>query len=214
MIRLIWIGLIVILHSICGGYQSYAQDEIEFDYPLDSLNEVITQSGVQIDSEISTDNQGSLYINTSEPKTIELIELNKEDFKNKRLTFKAQMRSQDLQATDDMRGISYIELAAKFPNGEELVSRGPRIPINGTTDWRPVDTVLYIDKNELPESIKLNLVVEGVGEVWIDSAELEAIPLRLNYLFWGHIVVWVVLIIYIYNLYRKNRQLKRELEII
>lgn len=214
MLRLIWVSLIVIFYSIVGGYQSYAQEEVEFNYPLNSLSEIISKSGVQIDTGLSTDNQGSLFIKASEPKTIELVELDNENLKNKRLTFKAQMRSQDLKATEDMRGISYIELAARFPDGEELVSRGPRIPISGTTDWRPVDTVLYVDKSDSPESVKLNLVVEGVGEVWIDSVELEAIPLRLNYLFWGHIVVWVVLIIYIYDLYRKNRQLKRELETV
>ena len=212
MLRLICISMIVIFYTFGYGHQSYSQDEIEFDYPLDSLNEIITQSGVQIDRKMSSDNQGSIYINASEPRTIELIELNNENLKNKRLTFKAQMRSEDLKASGDVRGISYIELAAKFPDGEELVSRGPRIPIKGTTDWRVVDTVLYIDNNDSPESLKLNLVVEGVGSVWIDSVELEAIPLRLNYLFWGHIVVWAVLIIYIYDLYRKNRQLKRELQ--
>lgn len=214
MLSLIRISLIVIFYSFGYGYQSYAQDELEFVYPLDSLTEIITQSGVQIDRKMSSDNKGSIYINASKPRTIELIELNKDNLKNKRLTFIAQMKSEGLQASGDMRGISYIELAAKFPNGEELVSRGPRIPIKGTTDWRVVDTVLYIDKNDSPESVKLNLVVEGVGNVWIDSVKLEAIPLRLNYLFWGHIVVWLVLIIYIYDLYRKNRQLKRELQTV
>jgi len=86
------------------------------------------------------------------------------------------------------------------------------VPISGTTEWRTAETVLYLDKGTAPERIRLNLIVEGEGTVWLDSVVLEAIPLRLNYLFWGYVVVLLVLMIYIYDLLRKNRQLKKELE--
>lgn len=194
------------------GHESIAQGEKEFSFPISSTQEIITTSGIEIDTEITADGNGSLLVNTIEPKTIELIELDEENLKNKRLTYKAQMRSEDLVASGDMRGIAYIELVARFPDGETLISRGPRVPIKGTTDWRPVDTVLYVDKGHTPESVKMNLIVEGKGKVWIDAVKLESIPLRLNFLFWGHIVVWLVLIIYIYDLLRKNRQLKKQLE--
>ena len=196
------------------NYKTLAQEEIELDLPISNINEIITQSGVEIDNKISKDDNGSLLVNAQNPITVELFDLDQENFRNKRLTYKAQMRSEDLKATDAMRGISYLELIALFPDGEELISRGPRVPISGTTDWRPVETVLYVDKGNTPEKIKLNLIVEGEGKVWIDNIKLEALPLRLNYLFWGHIVVWVVLIIYIYELFRKNRQLRKELETI
>ncbi len=194
------------------GYQSLAQEEKKLSFPISNVQEIITQSGVVIDTEITTDNNGSLLINTDKTIKVELFEIDKEDFKNKRLTYKAQIRSEDLTGTEDLRGISYIELIAQFPDGEELISRGPRVPVSGTTDWRPAESVLYIDKGIAPENVKLNLIVEGQGKVWLDSVKLEAIPLRLNYLFWGHLVVWIVLIIYIYDLLRKNRQLKKELE--
>jgi len=194
------------------GYQSFAQEDSKLSFPISNIEEIITQSGVILDREISSDGNGSLMISTKEPVTAELFDLDNIDFGNKRLTYKAQMRSDNLIATQDMRGISYIELIAKFPDGEELISRGPRVPISGTTEWRPAETILYLDKGTAPKRVKLNLIVEGEGTVWLDNVVLEAIPLRLNYLFWGHIVVWVILIIYIYDLFRKNRQLKRELE--
>ncbi|MFA9407531.1 MAG: hypothetical protein ACERKJ_01690 [Candidatus Dadabacteria bacterium] len=194
------------------GYQSLAQEEKKLSFPISNVQEIITQSGVVIDTEITTDNNGSLLINTDKAIKIELFEIDKEDFKNKRLTYKAQIRSEDLTGTEDLRGISYIELIASFPDEEELISRGPRVPVSGTTDWRPAETVLYIDKGNAPEYVKLNLIVEGQGKVWLDAVKLEAIPLRLNYLFWGYLVVWIVLIIYIYDLLRKNMQLKKELE--
>ena len=204
----------VLLLSIISitGYKSLAQEESELIFSISNVEEIITQAGVEIDRGISSDGNGSLMINTKEPITVELFELDDKDFGNQRLTYKAQMRSENLQSTGEMRGISYLELIAKFPDGQELISRGPRVPLSGTTEWRPVETILYLDKGNSPERVKLNLIVEGEGKVWVDSVILEAIPLRLNYLLWGHVVVWIVLIIYIYDLLRKNRQLKRELE--
>jgi len=205
---------IVLLLSIISitGYKSLAQEESKLIFSISNVEEIITQAGVEIDRDISSDGNGSLMINTKEPITVELFELDDRDFGNQRLTYKAQMRSENLQSTGEMRGISYLELIAKFPDGQELISRGPRVPLSGTTEWRPVETILYLDKGNSPERVKLNLIVEGEGKVWVDSVILEVIPLRLNYLLWGHIVVWIVLIIYIYDLLRKNRQLKRELE--
>ncbi|MCZ6685313.1 MAG: hypothetical protein O6849_04950 [Candidatus Dadabacteria bacterium] len=202
----------LLLSISINGYKSLAQEESELIFSISNVEEIITRSGVEIDRDISSDGNGSLLINTKEPITVELFELDDKDFGNQRLTYKAQMRSENLQATEEMRGISYLELIAKFPDGQKLISRGPRVPLSGTTEWRPVETILYLDKGNSPERVKLNLIVEGEGKVWVDSVILESIPLRLNYLLWGHIVVWIVLIIYIYDLLRKNRQLKRELE--
>jgi len=214
MIRTIYLIALALFVSSGLGFKSLAQGETELSFPISNIEEIITQSNVAIDREITADDNGSLVVNANKPIIVELFEPDGKDFKNKRLTYKAQMRSENLIAADDMRGISYIELIAKFPNGEDLISRGPRVPISGTTDWRTAETVLYIDKGHTPENVKLNLIVEGQGKVWLDAVKLEAIPLRLNYLFWGHIVVWIVLIIYIYELLRKNKQLKKELEAI
>ncbi len=204
----------LLLYITIFTYQSLAQEEKEIAFPISNTNEIITQSGVEIDPNTSTDGEGSLLVNSKEALTVELFELDQQEFGNKRLTYKAKMRSEDLVATKDSRGIAYIELLVKFPDGEELISRGPRVPISGTTDWSFANTVLYIDKAGSPKSVNLNLVVEGEGKVWIDDIRLEVISLRLNYLFWGHVVVWVVLIIYIYSLLRKNKQLKKELETV
>ena len=213
MIRTLGAVIVLLLSIFVCNYNLIAQEDAEYNFPISNIEEIITRSGVSIDNDITSDGNGALFVDAASLVTVELFELEQENFKNKRLTFKAQMRSEDLKSTEDMRGISYIELIALFPDGEELISRGPRVPVSGTTDWRLADTVLYLDSGHAPDSVKLNLVVEGQGKVWLDDASLEVIPLRLNYLFWGHIVVWIVLIIYIYDLIRKNKQLKRELEV-
>ncbi|MEM7009688.1 MAG: hypothetical protein AAF462_11195 [Thermodesulfobacteriota bacterium] len=198
--------------SVILSVQSIAQEEQELKFPISDVSDIITQTNVEIDR--STEGETILLVKTQEPISVELFELKDEDFKNKRLTYTARMRSEDLTATEDSRGISFLEMIAKFPDGEELIARGPRVPLTGTTNWRGADAVLYIDKASSPDLIKLNLIVEGEGKVWLESVKLDYIPLRLNYLFWGHVVVWLVLILYIYNLFRKNRELKKQLETV
>lgn len=212
MIRTIYLIIFVISASYFVSHKALAQGEEELLFPISNLSEIISESDLEIDSEITTDGNGSLLVNTDKAVNIKLFELTQEDLGQKRLTYRAKLRSEDLKSTDELRGIAYLELIASFADGEDLISRGPRVPISGTTDWRSADTVLYVDKGNKPEKINLNVIVEGQGKVWIDAVELEAKPLRINYLFWGHVVVWIVLIIYIYDLYRKNRQLKKELD--
>jgi hypothetical protein len=39
-------------------------------------------------------------------------------------------------------------------------------------------TPFFLKKGENPENVKLNLVVDGVGTVWIDDIQLIRGPLR------------------------------------
>ena len=146
--------------------------------------------------------------------TLILFNLDGGELGEKRLTYSARLRSEDLKATDDTRGIAFLELKAVFPDGEDLVARGPRVPVTATTDWETANTVLYVDKGENPDRVTLALMVEGSGKVWIEDVKLRYRPLRTDYLLWGHAVVWVVLIIYIYHLVRKQNRLSRELKSI
>ena len=100
--------MVLLLSISINGYKSLAQEESELIFSISNVEEIITQSGVEIDRDISSDGNGSLLINTKEPITVELFELDDKDFGNQRLTYKAQMRSENLQATEEMRGISYL----------------------------------------------------------------------------------------------------------
>ncbi len=213
MIRVsLFIFAVTALSILAGCYDSSDRDAHYIRFPVSDINEIITRRGAEIDSEITSDGNGSLTVDTQEPVTIGLFNLPENDFDNTRLVYRARLRTQDLKAVDGARGIAFIEMKALFPDGEELISRGPRIPPAGTTDWATAETVLYIDKGGNPENVTLNLVVEGSGKVWIDDVVVESRPLRLDYLFWGHAVVWIILIIYIYNLIGKQKRLRKELE--
>ena len=194
-----------------GCYGSPDGGTVNLRFPVSDIDELSTRTGVEIDREVSSDGNGSLMIQTDTPETVELFEIEDPGLNNTRAVYRAMIRTEGLAGDGDMRGIAYLEMKVLFPGGEELVSHGPRIPPTGTTDWTPAEAVLYVDKGVNPEKVLLGLVVEGKGKVWIDDLALDSRPLRIDYLFWGHSVVWIILILYIYNLIGKQRSIKKEL---
>lgn len=201
---------LAIFPMLPGCYGSPEGGTVNIRFPISDIDELNTRTGVEIDREISSDGNGSLALRTEEPETVKLFEIENPGLNNTRAVYRAMIRTEDLTGDGDMRGIAYLEMKVLLPDGEELVSQGPRIPPTGTTDWTPAETVLYVDKGGDPEKISLSLVVDGKGNVWIDDVALTSRPLRIDYLFWGHAVVWIILILYIYNLIGKQRRIKKE----
>lgn len=190
-----------------GAGLSLADEEV-IEFTITGTQDILSSNAVEIDPA----NGNALLIGANEKTEVELFEIDGKDLGSTRLVYNARMRSEDLTATDDTRGIAYLQMNVLFPDGEELIARGPRVPLSGTTDWRSAETLLYVDKGVNPQRVKLNLVVDGAGKVWVKDVRLLHRPLRTDYLFWGHVVVWVALIIYIYNLIRKQGRLSRELQ--
>jgi len=200
------ISLAIIGILILGSVISIADEEI-IEFPITGVQDIVSSGSAQIDPE----SEDALLVNSQAKTEVKLFDIDGSGLGDKKLTYSARMRTQDLTATEDTRGIAYLQMTVLFPDGEELVARGPRVPLSGTTDWRSADTVLYVDNGGDPQSINLDLIVDGAGKVWVQDVKLSNRPLRTDYLFWGHVVVWIVLIIYIYHLIRKQGRLTREL---
>jgi hypothetical protein len=132
-------------------------------FPVDSLDGVITQSGVHLDKEVSKDGNGSLRIATSEPMVVRLFELGDVDIEKARLIYQAKLR------TENVEGRVYLEMWTHFPGKGEFFSRGIQSPLSGTTNWVTEETPFFLKKGENPDNIKLNLVIEGKGMAWIDD---------------------------------------------
>ena len=49
-------------------------------------------------------------------------------------------------------------------------------PLKRTTDWSSYEIPFRLKKGQRPDLIKLNLVVEGRGKVWIKDIELLRTP--------------------------------------
>jgi hypothetical protein len=141
-------------------------------YTLDTLDGVITRSGIEIDKAVSSDGKGSLKITAAAPTVVKLFETGDIDIENARLTYRAKVR------TENVEGKAYLELWCSFPGKGEFFSRGLQSPLTGTQDWTTVETPFFLQKGENPDNIKLNLVIDGRGTVWIDDIRVVKGPLQ------------------------------------
>lgn len=137
--------------------------------PVDDLNGIIAQPGIQLDKTISSDGNGSIKIETAGPVVIQLYNINDVHVDDTQLIYEAKIKS------ENVNGQAYLEMWCVFKDKGEYFSRGFDSAIAGTTDWQTIKTVFLLRKNEMPEQIKLNVVVNGVGTIWIDDIRLAKI---------------------------------------
>ncbi len=141
-------------------------------FPIDDINEVITQSGVEIDKDVSADGKGSLRIKTKEPVIISLIKVGDVDVDDARLIYQARIR------TKGVEGKVYLEMWCHFPRRGESPLRGIESPLTGTTKWAIKDISFTLNKGEKPDYVRLNIVINGKGTVWVDDIRLLKAPLK------------------------------------
>jgi len=150
-----------------------SQEVVELKkFPIDSLEGIITQSGVRFDKEVSSDGNGSLKITATEPTVVRLFELGNVNVENARLTYQAKVR------TEGVEGQVYLEMWCHFPGKGEYFSRGLQTPLTGTTNWTTEETPFFLKRGEKPDNVKLNLVINGKGTAWIDDIRVLKGPLQ------------------------------------
>lgn len=166
---------IMVLGSLVGCSQSkekFKEQAVKIKhFPLDSVEGVITQSGIEMDKEISIDENGSLRLTAKEPTVVRLFETGDIDIEDALLIYQAKVR------TEGVEGKAYLEMWCNFPGKGEFFSRSLQRPLTGTTDWTTEETPFFLQKGENPDNVKLNLVIDGKGTVWIDDIRLVKGPL-------------------------------------
>jgi len=140
-------------------------------FPLDNLDGVITQSGVELDKSVSSDGNGSLRVTAAGPTVVRLFEVGDLNIEDARLIYQAKVR------TEGVTGQVFLEMWCHFPGKGEFFSRGLQTPLTGTTGWTTEETPFFLKKGEKPDRVKLNLVVNGQGKAWIDDIRLLKAPL-------------------------------------
>lgn len=141
-------------------------------YPIRSMENVITKTNVAIDTEITSDGNGSFRVTADQPITIRLYETGDIDAENARLTYQAKVRTKGIE------GEVYLEMWCQFTGKGEFFSRDLSTPLSGTTDWSTEETPFFLRTGENPDNVKLNLVIDGKGTAWIDDIHLFKGPLR------------------------------------
>ena len=166
----VYISLLIVTAVVSCSNSSQRSVELK-RFPVDSLDGIITRSGAELDEDDSSDGKGSLRIKARNAATVRLFEVNDLGVENAILTYQAKLRSEDLI------GMAYLEMRCHFPDGREFFSSSPRAFLTGTTKWTAMQTLFTLRKGERPDVVKLNLIIEGKGTVWIDDIHLMKGPL-------------------------------------
>ncbi|MDQ3565168.1 MAG: hypothetical protein M3436_13860 [Pseudomonadota bacterium] len=87
------------------------------------------------------------------------------------ITYRAKMKSQDVT------GRAFLEMWCRFGWRGEFFSKGIQQSVQGTARWASYQIPFYLKKGQRPDLIKLNLVVKGVGKVWVKEIKLLRTPL-------------------------------------
>ncbi len=164
--------IILLILGVFASAQAVAQVAEIKNFPTDNIDAIITRSGVSIDKDVKSDGASSVKIAATGPNVIRLFETGPVDVDNARLIYKAKLRTQDL------KGKAYLEMWCGFPGKGEFFSRGLQNTLTGTNGWTSVETPFFLKKGEKPENVKLNLVVDGTGTVWISDIKLIKGPLQ------------------------------------
>jgi len=163
---------VIMIFALGGCSKQSNKVTVLKEFPVDNLNEIITQSGVGIVKNVSSDGNGSLRIVAKEPTIVRLFEVDDIDVDDARLIYQARVR------TKDVEGQVYLEMWCHFPGKGEFFSRGLDSPLTGTTNWVTLQIPFFLKKGEKPDYVKLNIVINGTGTVWIDDVRLLKAPLQ------------------------------------
>jgi hypothetical protein len=164
---ILWCSLLLFF-----GCQAQKHQTVELKhYPLDSLEGIISRSGVELDKNISSDGNGALRVTAAAPVTVRLFETGDIPVDNARIIYQARLRA------DNVQGQAYLEMWCRFPGKGEFFSRAMHAPLSGTAEWSSQETPFFLKSGEDPDEIKLNLVINGTGTVWIDDIRLIKGPL-------------------------------------
>ena len=98
-------------------------------YPIQDLDQVLTKSNVALDSDVTSDGNGSLRISVDQPSTIRLYETGDLDVENARLTYQAKVR------TENLEGRAYLEMWCQFSGRGEYFSRWGKASAKASSAW-------------------------------------------------------------------------------
>ncbi|HEY7309418.1 MAG TPA: serine/threonine-protein kinase [Gemmataceae bacterium] len=129
----------------------------------------LTRDGITAD-------QGGWRIEANGARSVALFEVIVPDgVENCQVIYRAKLKAENVQ------GRAYLEMLCRFPDQGEYFSKGLKDPIEGTTDWVSRETPFYLKKGEKPDLIKLNVVIEGTGTIWIKDISLRQTSLPYGF---------------------------------
>lgn len=144
-----------------------AQAEVLKKIGLDGAAAVTPR--IEVDAQTKVEGAGALKITAQWPTTVCLGEIAGPDVENARLVYSAQVKT-------DLAGSAFLEMWAHVGGGQYF-SRSPADAAGAKTGWQTIQAPFLFQKGQKPDKITLNLVINGIGTVWIDDIVLSKEPL-------------------------------------
>jgi hypothetical protein len=116
--------------------------------------------------------QDGWAIDSKEEQTIRLFEVQEPQVEQCLVTYRAMLK------TEGLFGRAFLEMWCHLPGRGEFFSKGLNQAVKGTTDWASFEISFSLQKGQRPDLIKLNLVVEGRGKVWLKDIQLFKTPME------------------------------------
>ena len=115
--------------------------------------------------------QDGWIVDSKEEQTIRLFEVQDPQAEQCLVIYRAKLK------TDGLAGRAFLEMWCRLPGRGEFFSKGLNQVAKGTSDWASYEIPFYLKKGQRPDLIKLNLVVEGRGKVWLKDVQLLKTPM-------------------------------------
>ena len=131
-----------------------------------------TTSDPTLTQEAIAPEEGVWRVNVAEQQTIRLFEIADHGAEACMLTYRAQLKTKDVQ------GKAYLEMWCRLPGRGEFFSKGLHNTVKGTNEWASYEIPFYLKRGQKPDLVKLNLVVEGSGTIWIKDIHLLQTSLK------------------------------------
>jgi hypothetical protein len=109
---------------------------------------------------------GGWQIEALEGRTVRLFEVPDPGAEQCLVTYRATMKCEGLE------GRAFLEMWCRIPGRGEFFSKGLNQALSGSVDWASYEIPFYLKKGQRPDLVKLNVVVEGRGQVAIRDVEL------------------------------------------
>lgn len=129
-----------------------------------TADEIISRDTVEVQGK-------SWLVEVRESQVVRFFEVPEPDAEHCLLTYRAALKSKDLA------GRAFLEMWCRLPGRGDFSSRGRHRRVQGTTDWSSYEIPFRLKKGQRPDLIRLNLVVEGHGKIWVKDVELLKMPL-------------------------------------
>jgi hypothetical protein len=123
-----------------------------------------------ISGELTLTEDNAWAVSCTTTQTFRLFEVPDPGVEHCTVLYRAKLKSESLV------GRAYLEMWCQVPGFGESFSRGLGNTISGSSDWATCQTPFFLKAGERPDLIRLNLVVEGRGKVFIKDVELTASP--------------------------------------